>query len=228
MKTCRGRLLRVLVIATVSMLSTSVATAPIPPVLTLDLPPSEINGVWRLTRFATLFGPTPAILLYRQACKLYEAYEPGVRARVFAIAAHLHRTVSAPIIKVLQNVTADDMADLNLMMDTSIWPTLGLQHEGKGDIQRSTDPEIDSTYLQSIVSRIFADPRLKGQRIRETRFVLGDTGPVNLKSLYSDYRSRLEQTMRVMQEHVDLAMLDPVEEAEVQRAVAEGMDGWWL
>jgi hypothetical protein len=228
MKPYRGRLLRVFVIATVCVLSTPVVTAPIPPVLTLDLPPSEISGVWRLTRFATLFGPTPAILLYRQAYRLYEAYEPGVRAHAFAIVAQLHRTVSAPIIKALQNVSADDMDDLNLMMDTSIWPTIGLQHEGIGDIQRGTDPEINATYLQSIVSKIFADPRLKGQRIRETRFVLGDTGPVDLKSLYSEYRSRLELTIRVMQEHVDLATLDPVQEAEIQRAVADGMDGWWL
>lgn len=45
----------------------------------LALPESPVPGVWRLTRIASLLGPTPAIFLYRHISQLCDEYEPRVR-----------------------------------------------------------------------------------------------------------------------------------------------------
>lgn len=43
---------------------------------------SRVPGVWRITKYASLLGPTIAILLYDRLNHMYEKYEPFVTTKV--------------------------------------------------------------------------------------------------------------------------------------------------
>jgi hypothetical protein len=204
-----------------------VTAVPIPVALSFDVPPSEVSGVWWLARLGTLVGPTPAIFLYRRAWKLFETCKPAARARVREIGDLVRRKLSAPLESMrIILTTDDDFSHLDWMTDTSIWPTLGLHQKYPHLKHPDASGASTDKNVRSVVSAIVADPRLKNQRIRESRIMLGDAKAVDIRSLYNEYRAGMELTLRVMQEKIDLAMLDPEEELEVQRLVTADMGGW--
>jgi hypothetical protein len=198
-----------------------------PVALSFDLPPSEVTGVWWLARLATLVGPTPAIFLYRKAWKVLETCKPAAQTRVREMCHFVRRTISASIENVRDILkTEDDFSDLDWMTDTSIWPALGLHPKYPQPKHPNASAALISTNVRSTISAIAADPRLKNQRIRESRIMLGDARTVDIRSLYAEYREGMELTLRVMQEKIDLAMLDPEEELEVQRLVMANLGAW--
>lgn len=181
------------------------AALPIPPEMTLDIPVSEIPGVWRATRVAMLFGPTPAIWLYRKASVLAERAKPVVRRNLLHVAEKVHTwaynhhhprsvyrrhlTGGARMWKGHDTNSPYHQHEAGLRMSDTSAAALAL---GSGVGAFVPEP------CMKVYLAIMRDPRLRRQRLRDSRIMIdGGLSFAGFRNLYRDYRRTLNITLQV-------------------------------
>lgn len=177
---------------------------PVPPELTLDIPVSEIPGVWRATRIAMLFGPTPAIWAYRKASSLAERARPAVRrnllhaaekVKAWARATQPNRTIYRRHLanrrqawKRDDSNSAQSKYEASLRMSDTSAAALALGGAGA----------FISAPCMKVYLAIMRDPRLRRQRLRDSRVMIdGGLSFSGVRRLYQDYRKTLNLSMEV-------------------------------
>lgn len=75
-----------------------------------------------------------------------------------------------------------------------------------------------------VYKEIISDPRLRNQRLRDSRVVLGGGPKLSLREIYQDYRTTLETTIVVAREHIEAAQLSPEHARLVQNLVLTRME----
>jgi hypothetical protein len=182
---------------------------PVSPELTLDIPVSEIPGVWRATRLAMLFGPTPALWIYRKASTLAERARPVVR-----------RTLLQTVDKMQSWAGGSQMSSPH-----HSWRRLSSSsrrsHERQKSFAASTaaalalgsgiGPFISAAGLR-VYYGIINDPRLQKQRLRDSRIMLeGELSISSFQKFYRDYRETLDLTLEVAQGTISTLIFRNVE-----------------
>jgi hypothetical protein len=169
----------------ISSLSSTAASLPVPPELTLELPLSEIRGVWRATRFAMLLGPTPAIWAYRQIYSLLNRARPVVRRKLLDTAERVQEWASS------QGSLGGEAGRRRRLKHSSPSNAAALT------LGSGIGPFIPGPCWNVYLS-IMRDPRLRRQRLRDSRLMLdGGLRVPNFQSLYREYRKTLEVTLQV-------------------------------
>lgn len=207
----------VMVVMNILLHPTLCNSVPLPPELTLDIPESQVRGIWTLTRLSHLLGPTPALVLYRKFSELIELYRPIVLNDL----ASRSRNLCAFRRKLLRSATNLPGKSLQILP------------AAKRGSQRLLDKERSrlqkrmlgiSTVSSEVYHRILHDPRLSRQRMKDSKFVLGDAPGLDIHSIYEGYKSAFDSTVSVMNDHIARANLSESDAKIVHSLVVASLE----
>lgn len=244
-----------------SSFGTSLAT-PLPPHARVsDISSPSAKGVWRITKLSSLLGPTPAILLYKQTCRIYKNLKPriirttvhvnhamlqlgrrtsewfrdglGLAEPNLAYRLQRHRQLlSAPSAQIASGDSSLERANM-WQSSRNLGQNGG--NESAGTLETylrrwgylpQKDPA-ESRQVTRAARRVFAsiavDPRLRAQRMRDTRTMLG-AGRFDLSSLSYAHRGSLEETLEVMWDHIRKSRIDKDDSRAVQELVLASIE----
>lgn len=187
-----------------------------PPELTLDLPLSQIPGVWKLTRLVLLLGPTPILWAYRKGALVVEEAMPSFRRSLLNTAESLQTWIGA--------LVEDEGFDIDGFPNIAAEKEREREAVSTAALVLGSGANVIPTVCLQVYKEIIADPRLRRQRLRDSRTVLGDGPQMSLRDMYREYWATLETTIVVAREHIAAAQLQPEHARLVQNLVMTRME----